>query len=463
MDATLSDLRFGRFQLDANRRELSVDGVVVKLGARAFDVLLALVERRDRIVSKNELLDLVWPDVVVEENNLQVQISTLRKLLGPLAIATIPGRGYRFTVSVEDFAQGSPAPAATPALRAATCPSVTNLPDELRPLYGRDAEVAEVVQLLVQHRLVSIVGAGGIGKTRLAQAVAHQMRDRFPDGVWLVELAALSDPARIASTVAQTLNMPVSDASNALEAATDAVRGKSLMLVLDNCEHVLEAVAALATAICRAAPGTTLLTTTQEPLKIGDERVYRLGPLSVPPLDTAPSVEAAAGFGAVTLFVARAQAGDQHFALDAGNAAAVFDICRRLDGIALALEFAAARVRLLGVQGLRARLDERFNILTGGARTALQRHQTLRAAFDWSHGLLSKAERTVFRRLGVFVGSFSLDAAQQIARDVTMDVWEVLDHLASLVDKSLVAVEQSDLPRYRLLETARTYALEQLA
>lgn len=463
MDTTLSDLRFGRFQLNANRRELSADGAAVKLGARTFDVLLALVERRDRIVSKDELLKLVWPNLIVEENNLQVHVSSLRKLLGPQAIATVPGRGYRFTVSVEGVAQVSVAPAATPAAEATERPSVTNLPDALPPLYGRDAEVAEVVQLLVQHRLVSIVGAGGIGKTRLGLAVAHLMRDRFADGVWLVELAALSDPARVASKVAQTLNMLVNDASNALEAATDAVRGKSLMLVLDNCEHVLEAVTALVIAIRRAAPGATLLTTTQEPLKIGDEHRYRLAPLAVPPPDADLCADAASGFGAITLFVARAQAADSHFALDAGNAGTVLDICRRLDGIALALELAAARVPLLGVEGVRARLDERFNVLTGGARTALPRHQTLRAAFDWSHGLLSEAERTVFRRLAVFVGSFSLEAAQQIARDATMDVWEVLDHLAALVDKSLVAVERSDPPRYRLLETGRAYALEQLA
>ena len=282
MDTHLSDACFGRFHLNANRRELSTDGAAVKLGARTFDVLLALVERHDRIVSKDELLKVVWPNLVVEENNLQVHVSSLRKLLGPMAIATIPGRGYRFALAL-DSVQSTAAALSVPSALTQT-PPISNLPDELPPLYGRDAEVAEVVQLLAQQRLVSIVGPGGIGKTRLGQAVAHQMRGRFKDGAWLIELASINDPARVAGTVERTFNMPVSDPANAI----DALRGKELLLLLDNCEHLLGAVSTLAAAIRRDAPGTTVMTTSQEPLRVPNEHVYRLGTLAVPLPDTDP-------------------------------------------------------------------------------------------------------------------------------------------------------------------------------
>jgi len=457
--------RFDRIELRPAERQLLVEGRPAAIGARAFDVLLALIERRERLVTKNELLDLAWPGVVVEENNLQVQISTLRKLLGRQAIATVPGRGYRFTLA-PDGTQPAPPTAAAPSVPSAPteqAPPTSNLPGELPPLYGRDAEVAEVVQLLAQHRLVSIVGAGGIGKTRVGQAVAHQVRSRFEDGVWLIELASISDPARVAATVAQTFNMPVSDPAHAIEAAIDVLRGKHLLLLFDNCEHLLGAVSSLAAAIRRDAPTTTVLTTSQEPLRVPNEHVYRLGTLAVPLPNTTSSPQAAADYGAVALFTARAQAADPRFRVNASNVESVLDICRRLDGIALALELAAARVPLLGVEGLRARLDERFNVLTTGARTALPRHQTLRAALEWSHALLSDAERTVFRRLAVFVGGFTLEAAQQVASDDAMDAWQVLDHLGALVDKSLVTIDEGDPPRYRLLETGRAYAHERLA
>ena len=425
------EIRVGRARIDRAERVLEIDGQPAKLGARAFDVLLALVDRRDRPVGKNELLDLVWPDVVVEENNLQVHISALRKLLGQEAIVTIPGRGYRFALAGDG--DGAPPPAA--AARSAA--PRTNLPEALAPLYGRDAERAAVVEQVRRLPLVSIVGPGGIGKSRLAQAVAHDLLPAFPDGVWLVEFAPLEDGAQLVPAVATVLHVR-STAGLDLEQLVDALRGRRMLLLLDNCEHVLDAAAELVAAVRRGAPDVQVLTTSQEPLRLADERLVRLGTLAVPanlPLEQAQHV------GALALFVARAQAADPRFRLAADNLAAALEICARLDGIALAIELAAARVPLLGLEGVRARLDDRFRVLTAGARFALPRHQTLRAALDWSHALLSADEQAVFRRLGVFVGSFDLDAAQRVGVGDALDDWAVLDILGALVDKSWVVVE----------------------
>jgi predicted ATPase/DNA-binding winged helix-turn-helix (wHTH) protein len=452
---TTTSYRFGDARLQPAQRALLVAGKDSRIGARAFDLLLALVERRERVVAKHELLDLVWPGLVVEENNLQVHISSLRKLLGPQAIATIPGRGYRFTAALDGAAD---APPVAPAQTDADAP-LTNLPAELPPLYGRAAELSALRTLLASHRLVSIVGAGGIGKTALALTLAHALRGDFEDGVWLVGLAPLADPLLLTGSVAGVLGIAPTP-ERPVETLARALAASRMLLVLDNCEHLLEGVAELADALHRAAPGLRLLVTSQEPLKLAQEQQFRLGALDLPV--ALGDVDAARRAGAVALFEARARAADPRFALGADNLPAVVDICRRLDGIALAIELAAARVPLLGVDGLRARLDERFRVLTGGSRLALRRHQTLRAALEWSHGLLTDDERTVFRRLGTFVGSFGLEAAQRVAADATIDEWRVLDGLSALVDKSLVLPEAGNRPRYRLLETSRAYALEQL-
>jgi predicted ATPase/DNA-binding winged helix-turn-helix (wHTH) protein len=454
-------LRFGRAEVRPSERQLLIDGRPVGLGARAFDLLLALVERRDRIVAKNELLDSVWPGLVVEENNLQVQISSLRKALGPQAIATIPGRGYRFTAALDFEAVSQPdatAPRSTSAPEAtdAHAAPLSNLPAELAPLYGRAEDLPALRALIELHKLVTVVGAGGIGKTALAQALAHQLRGSFDDGVWLVELTPVADASLVATTVAGVVRVELGADAQTLAKALSTSR---MLIVLDNCEHLVHAAAELAAALQRAAPNVRLLATSQEPLKVAQEHVYRLGPLALP---TEAGVESARQAGAVALFEARAQAADPRFALTEHNIAAVVDICRHLDGIALAIELAAARVPLLGVDGLRARLDERFSVLKGGARLALKRHQTLRAALDWSHGLLTQDEQTVFRRLAVFAGSFGLDSAQRVAADDRIDEWAVLDHLAALVDKSLVVAEMGEAPRYRLLETSRAFAMEKV-
>ena len=470
MGGTTSLMRFGAVQLDVEQRRLLIDGQAARLGARAFDVLLALIERRDRTVSKNELFDLVWPGVVVEENNLQVHVSALRKLLGPQAIATVPGRGYRFTLDVRAPGEAAPPGATETAIvrdagdRLPPLPERTNLPHRLPPLYGRAEEISRLRALLIEQPMVTIAGAGGIGKTRLAQAVARAIADESPgdlaDGVWLVELAALSDGELVAAEVARVLGVPPVADQPAVAALVTALRAQSLLLVLDNCEHLLQSVAALVDAITQAAPAVRILVTSQEPLKTTEEHVFRPDTLAVPPaIDTVDALQ----FGAVRLFVERARAADPRFDLTPDNAPAVVEICRRLDGIPLALELAAARVALLGIEGLRALLDERLQVLTGGSRFVLRRHQTLRAALDFSHGLLSPDERAVFRRVGVFAGSFTLESAQEVASNDAIESWAVLDHLGALVDKSMVVAESGRIPRLRLLETTRAYALEKLA
>ena len=455
--------QFGDAQLLADQRRLLVGGQDSRVGARAFDLLLALVERRDRTVTKNELLDAVWPGVVVEENNLQVHISGLRKVLGPAVIATIPGRGYRFTGALVGAAEGRTndavvAPAALPVSPGAVPAHLSNLPAELPPLYGRANDLLALRSLIESHRLVTVVGAGGIGKTALAQVLAHEWRGSLDDGVWWVELAPLADASLVASTVAGVLRGTLG-AGASIETFAKTLGTSRMLIVLDNCEHLLQPVAEVATALLRAAPNLRLLATSQEPLKIAQEQVYRLGPLALP---DGVAIEGARRAGAVALFEARARAADPRFALDEHNVADVIEICRRLDGIALAIELAGARVPLLGVGGLRARLDERFQVLTGGKRLALQRHQTLRAALDWSHGLLTQDEQTVLRRLAVFVGSFGLESAQHVAAGADLDAWAVLDRLGGLVDKSLVVAETGTEPRYRLLETTRAFAVEKL-
>ena len=455
--------RFGRCELNPATRQVLVDGSPATLGGRAFDVLLALVERSERLVTKDELLEIAWPGVVVEENNLQVQISSLRKLLGPQVIATIPGRGYRFTMPLDGSRPSrlEPArPAAEARSAAASSEPRTNLAKTLPPLYGRAADLEALRKLVESHRLVTIAGPGGIGKSRLAEAVARSLVGHWPDGAWLVELAGLSDPQLVANSVARALKVQIHAHQSPCDDLVAGIADRRMLLVLDNCEHLLEAVAALAAAILGAAPGIHILATSQEPLHVAEEQQYRASALAVP---ATLAIGSARTFGAVALFEARVRAVDPAFALNDESVALAVDICRQLDGLPLAIELAAARVGAIGLRAVRDKLDERFKLLTGGSRATLRRHQTLRAALEWSHNLLNDAERTVFRRLGVFAGGFTMEMAQALASSEGVDEWAVLEHLSALIDKSLVAVDAGDPPRYRLLESSRAFALEQLA
>lgn len=451
--------RFGRIDVRPRQRELLIDGHAVGIGARAFDVLLTLIERRGELVAKSDLLDAVWRGMVVEENNLVVQVGTLRKLLGAATIVTIPGRGYRFAAALD--AESALSPSHEPARPAARrTRQAGNLLSQLPALYGRSTVIEAVMSELQSHALVTLVGAGGIGKTRIAQAVAYELRERWPDGAWIVELAPLSQPDSLAGALAQVLGVDPQMAEVTVDMLARVLALQSILLVLDNCDHLLDEVGELVRAVTAHAPGVRLLLTSQEPLRMPEEQQVRIPPLPVPP---AVNLSEARGYGAIELFEARVRALSPSFALTDDSVSVAIDICRALDGMPLAIELAAARVPALGITAVRDRLDERLRLLTVGWRGAQARHRTLRATLDWSHDRLGDDERAVFRRLAVFSGGFTSDLAVSVAGEGGGDDWEVLDVLSTLVEKSLVVADPGDPPRYRLLESAKSYAAEQLA
>jgi len=456
-------------ELRTEQRLLLVNGHDCQVGARAFDLLLALVERRDRVVLKSELLELVWPRIVVEENNLPVQVSNLRKLLGPRAIATIPGRGYRFVAPLVEPDAALASDVHRPRTDAAThvaarevaavAPTAERLPTA-SALVGRAHELALLATMLDAHRLVTVVGAGGIGKSRLAQAVSAGYPGRFGDTVSVIELAGLADPSLLVHVIAQPLGLALPERGDCAQMLVGALANRRLLLVLDNCEHLLEPISSFVERLLEGAPGVRVLATSQEPLRVHAERQLLLEPLAIP---RDASVPGARGYGALVLFELRVRAAAPYFELADADLPPAIDICRQLDGLPLAIELAAARVPLLGLRSVQSRLHERFLLLTAGTRTALRRHQTLHAALDWSHSLLAPAQRTIFRRLGVFSGGFTMELAQAVCADDELDGWTVLDQLAALIDKSLVVVDSAEPVRYHLLESARAFALEQLA
>jgi predicted ATPase/class 3 adenylate cyclase len=353
-------------------------------------------------------------------------------------------------------------PAAFPPLRSLdTRPH--NLPLQLTRFVGRAREMEEVRSTVRSSRLVTLTGTGGSGKTRLALRVAADLLEEHPDGTWFVELAGTADPALVPRVVSSTIGIREQHGRPILDTLVHHLATKAALLVLDNCEHLLDACAALADRLLRTCARLTVLATSREPLGIVGEAVRRVPPLSVPAADLAPRADAVASFEAVQLFVDRAVAAEPRFSLTDANAAAVVAICRRLEGIPLALELAAARLQALTIEQLRDRLEDRFRLLTGGSRTALPRQQTLRAAVDWSHDLLTEPERILLRRLSVFAGGFSLDAAEQVCGDRQVAPEDVLDLLTRLVSRSLALLETGPAGgRYRLLETIREYALGKL-
>jgi predicted ATPase/DNA-binding winged helix-turn-helix (wHTH) protein len=467
LSETPASVAFGRFRVQPHRRELLADGRPVKLGGRAFDVLMALIEARGTVLGNDALIRRVWPNRVVEEKNLHAQISALRIALGAQRelIRTVPGRGYQFTGETR-ILPASPdervkAELATAQPRSALPP--TNLPEPVSELVGRDGELREILSLAAAHRLVSLTGAGGIGKTRLALAVARRLLPRFADGVWLIELAPLTQPDLVPAAVAAALGLEFPASAVSAKRVANALSGKQLLLVLDNCEHVIDAAAMMAEALLHANPAAHVIVTSREPLKAEGEWIHPVPPLAVPAED-ADGRDDSLQYGAVRLFVERARAAEPHFAPDRRSAAMIATICRRLDGIPLAIELAAVRVAALGIEELAARLDDRFRLLTGGRRTALPRHQTLRATLDWSYELLAEPERVILRRLSVFAGYFSLEAAGAVAASAELGPSAVVQGFSSLVAKSLVAAEVAGpVARYRLLDTTRAYAWEKLA
>ena len=479
-----------RFELRARARELLVDGQPVVLGGRAFDLLLALVQRRDRVVPRTELIDAVWPGRIVEENNLSVQVNTLRRVLGPALLVTVPGRGYRFAGALDaDAPAPAPAPLAAPAVAPAAAPPPaqapaprSHLPVAQPLLIGRGDDLAALATLIEQHRLVTLAGPGGVGKTRLAQALLALRGNRLADGACWVELAPVADAAALPGAVATALGLKLAP-GDAADTLAQALVDRQLLLALDNAEHLLDPVAALLDGLLARAPGLRVLVTSQRPLRLAEERVQRLAGLALP--QGALPAQAAQAFGAVALFAERAQAADSRFVLTDAQVPAVIALCRQLDGNALAIELAAARVPLLGLGTLLAALPERLRVLTANRdRTAPARQQTLRAALCWSHDLLPAREQRLFRRLAVVAGSASLAMVAALARDDDAGdagaeggtdgdthgpPWDVLDALDELVQRSLVEVvaeadtdARAALPRYRLLASPRALAAERL-
>lgn len=436
----ISPLRFGTCELDPAARELRVAGAPVRVGERGFDLLLVLAEARGEVVSRDALLDRVWRGTVVGDENLKVQVMALRKLVGAEAIVTVPGRGYRLALAVEERRAAAPAPSAT-------------------MLFGRDEDLQRVQAALDQHRLVTLAGPGGIGKTRLALAAAAA--SRCADGQVTVELAPLVDAGHLVHTLCRALGLAPGSGKAALHSA---LRPLQLLQVLDNAEHLQEGVAALAAELLAAAPRLRLLVTSREPLRLDDEAVLRLDGLALPTGDDPAAVQASP---AVALLCSRVQAQDPGFALAPAQAPVAGALCRRLEGIPLAIELAAARVPLLGLGGVLERLAEPLALLTRGTHGAPERQQTLRGALAWSHGLLNDAEKRVFRRLAVFAGGFRIPSAQALlvdAADPTApDEWQALDLVQSLVDKSLLSVQaDGDERRLRMAEVTRAFALERL-
>jgi predicted ATPase/DNA-binding winged helix-turn-helix (wHTH) protein len=454
-----------QWEIDLGRRELRSSGIPVPLGGRAFEVVTVLVQSASEFVTKDDLMDRVWPGATVGEGTIHVHISAVRKALGAdrAMLKTGSGRGYRLLGSWTPQ-QRNPTAAlvySSPP-RTSEAPPPNNFPPLITRLVGRASAAQFVRDLVSAYRVVTLTGPGGIGKTALAVKAVRYLLPDFEDGGWLVELASLSDPGLVPSTVASTLGLKVTGEISP-ESVARAVGGRHLLLVLDNCEHVIDAVANLAETLTRLCPRTTIVATSREVLRIDGESVYRVPPLEVPAVGQA-APDYILQYSAVELFVARTKALNAGFSPTTEDLASIAAICRHLDGMPLAIELAAASAAALGIAQVSAGLRDRFALLTRGRRTALPRQRTLRATLDWSHELLPEAERRLLRRLAVFAGGFTVDAAAAVMADAGLDAATVADCIANLVTKSLIALDQTPgVTRWYLLETIRAYAIEKLA
>ena len=471
-----SVLRFGPFRLDVAEARLSRDDRPVALRPKAFELLVALAARPNELVTKDELLDRVWGRRFITEGVIKSIVGELRVALAddprqPRWIETVPRRGYRFIGILDGGGGPAGPPPAAAAEHSATTSVEGNVPLAMPDPIGREEALVRVAALHDTHRLLTVTGPSGVGKTRLALALADRRRAAWRDGVWFVELASLAgdttDVRSLCATIVQLLRLEPGAATDAATLAR-ALRPLRLLLVLDNAEHVLGPVATLVAALLDGTTSLRIVVTSQEPLRVPGEQVDRLAPLALPVVADDADGSRLMGSSAVQLFVQRVSMRIPNFTLMPQQQQAIATICRALDGMPLALELAAARVPVLGVHGIADLLlgddgGARLQLLTGGARTAVPRQRTLRNAIAWSYGLLDDRQRTIFDRLGVFRGSFTLRSAQTVCGDDALDAWFVIDALDALVDKSLLeSCDGPDGPRFRLLESLRAHALERL-
>jgi predicted ATPase/DNA-binding winged helix-turn-helix (wHTH) protein len=512
-EASETVLAFNSFRFFPARRMLYEQDRLLRLGSRAIDILHVLLERAGETVTKDQLIARAWPDTVVEEGNLRVHVAALRKTLGERHIENVVGRGYCFITPVvrEEGVAPPAAPghdAAAPAGAAAgyssalsggvaggmgagtwlpefSARSASNnevigfsgarpgLPLRTARMVGRERAVAALDAQLAVRRFVSIVGTGGMGKTTVALALAAQWHAATGQGVCFVDLAPLTQTHQVPLALAAALGMGLdagdaADACAVTAAIAAGLRNQRLLLIFDSCEHLLESVSLLAELVLHGAPGVSVLATSREPLRAEGEWVHRLPALELPPEGGSLSLEDAMAYPSVQLFAERVLASAAGLTLGHGDVPLIAEICRRLDGIPLAIELAAARVELFGVRGLVARLDDACYLLKGGRRTAKVRHRTLEATLDWSYALLDEKERAMLRRLSLFRQSFSLEQALELGADLDADCGDKLEQgmeaLSNLVSKSLLATTaEGGVAHYRMLDTTRSYAAAKLA
>ncbi|RON68824.1 winged helix-turn-helix domain-containing protein [Pseudomonas fluorescens] len=445
-----SVLYFGPYAFHLRQRLILHGDRRLRMGGRALDILQVLVERAGRVVRKEELIARVWPTSVVEEINLRVHIAALRRALGDgdngqRYIVNVPQRGYSFVAPVQG---GSTEQVCLESLQAPQ----HNLPVRLTPVTGRDSLVGSMVRQLPLCRLMTVTGPAGVGKTTVALRAAELLLQHFRDGVWLVDLAVVNDTTSLLDHLLQTLDIDLA-----------TLTARHTLLVLDNCEHLREACKALVERLLAAAPRLSILATSREALQASLETVQTLPPLVIPKSSALSSVEETMGYSAVQLFVSRARARQQGFTLREQDLNAVRDICRRLDGLPLAIELAAAQIDALALVGLQSQLDNCLQLLSHGRRTAVPRHQTLKAALDWSYQHLNDQEQRVLQRLSVFKTAFAMDAAMGVISCAQLPPSTLAWIIERLAQKSLLMVERGSAGlRYRMLNTTRRYARELL-
>ncbi|MFP3562786.1 ATP-binding protein [Paraburkholderia sp. SIMBA_030] len=454
-------IKIGRVTVSLEMREVYLDDRLLQVGSRAFDILELLILARGKTVTKDEILRRVWPNSVVEENNIHVQLSALRKILGAdrHAICTISGQGYRLTVPAEGSARVG-LPEAIHGGQAGVA-RLSGLPVCHAPLIGRDGALAEITRALNGTPIVTLLGPGGIGKTQLGIAVARSIAAASDMEVCFVTLAGVENTQGVVSTIAGALGVGRADDDVALQSLVATLRGRKLLVMLDNCEHVIDAAATVCELLVQTSADLRILATSREPLRTRDEKFYWVAPLDIP--DAGANSQAILACSSVRMFLAQMRAFNADVDTEPGSLDMVAAICRRLDGVPLALELAAARAAVFGIRKTVSGLDDRFHFLTGGRRTASPRQQTLEATLDWSYQLLSATERIVLHRLGIFPARFSLEAACAVAACERLSHNEVTEAVVGLASKCVVMTTlDSKTKEYFLLETTREYALRKL-